>query len=67
MSLTLTSGTRGREPGFSPSECLELAKRIERDGWTELCEACAETIISTEFDANDVRLIVAALRAYAGA
>lgn len=30
MALTLASCTRVREPGFSRSECLELADMIER-------------------------------------
>lgn len=60
MSLTLTSCTRVREPGFSPSECLELAKRIEVGelqvgDWQD------------EIPDQQKSMIVAALRAYADA
>jgi hypothetical protein len=60
MSLHLTGCAKVREPGFSRSECLELARKISHE-WLLLCDQ----------DGNDVSpqetaLIVAALRAHAG-
>jgi hypothetical protein len=60
MALHNLTATRVREPGFSPSECLELARKLEAerlwlfgDGGNE---ANSPRAIAT---------IVAALRAYA--
>jgi len=58
MALHNLTAIRVREPGFSPSECLELARKIEND---ELFTFEGELDLSHTEEA----LIVAALRAYA--
>ena len=58
MALHNLTAIRVREPGFSPSECLELARKLERGGFVEQCE-CGE------FESGELDLIIAALRAYA--
>lgn len=71
MTIHLTSIKRVREPGFSRSECLELARRIEAGG-----SVCADEIKCENWDCegrlDEPRLscreqatIIAALRAYA--
>lgn len=65
MSLTLTSGTRVREPEFSPSECLELAKKIGEADSIYWHSGDREPGWSIPRKYRD--LIVAALRAYADA
>lgn len=74
MTLNLTSATSIREPGFSRSECLELARRIESDGiisedrdiqcdhWD--CDGYISRI-SDGLSSRQRNTIVAALRAYA--
>lgn len=59
MTLTLTSAVKVRELGFSRSECLELARKIDN-----------RDILLCDQDGMDLPeqhavLIVAALRAYA--
>lgn len=59
MALHLTSATSIREPGFSRSECLELARAIER-----------RFTVITDRDGDEIgslprEMITAALRAYA--
>lgn len=64
MALHLTSAAPIREPGFSRSECLELARRIESgELWTYECECGAD--VQRDCSGGDMALIVAALRAYA--
>ena len=68
--LNLTSATRVREPGFSPSECLELAKAIERGDLchpgTFECDDCGADVEPPDrVTSKQAALIVAALRAYA--
>lgn len=70
MKLHLTSCEPVREPGFSKSECLELARKIDRgdliERWFE-CDCCgADNLISTSLSIQERDTIVAALRAYAG-
>lgn len=74
MALNLTSATRVREPGFSASECLELARKIEQAGrvpsvydidcdrWN--CEGRLDEC-NDGLSCREVANIVAALRAYA--
>lgn len=69
MTLALTSATSTREPGFSRSECLELARRIDRNdtvgaGLRECCEKCGRDSIR-HLSFRQRNTIVAALRAYA--
>lgn len=59
MTLTITSAVKVREPGFSRSECLELARRIDCE-YLILCNPCGKMLEEAEH-----ALIVAALRAYA--
>jgi hypothetical protein len=59
MALHLTSAVSIRESSFSRSECLELARTIER-----------RFTVLTDRDGNEIgslprEMIVAALRAYA--
>lgn len=73
MTLNLTSAVKVREPGFSASECLELAKRLERAGIARCfgqidCDRwdCDGRIqAEDEFSPRELATIVAALRAYA--
>lgn len=66
--------TTVREPGFSRSECLALAKRLENAGLARCfgnidCDHwdCDGRIQSEdEFSARELATIVAALQAYAG-
>lgn len=60
MALTLKYAVRVREPGFSPSEALELARMIDIGVIT--CDDC-----STGYAINkkDRDTIVAALREFA--
>lgn len=59
MTLTLTSCRKVREPGFSASECLNLAARI--DNWDIVL--CDEN--GMDLPEQHAAMIVAALRAYA--
>lgn len=74
MALTLTSCVRVHEPGFSKSECLELARRIEQfgkipDSYDIECDRnfCNGTIIECDdgMSYREVNAIAAALRAFA--
>lgn len=71
MALHNLTATRVREPGFSPSECLELAKRIENQdvGIVIASFECADcgnfSCESPDVAFRERNLIVAALRAYA--
>lgn len=69
MRLHLTSCEPVREPGFSKSECLELARRIDRgdmiERWFECDDCGAENMISETLTIAERDTIVAALRAYA--
>lgn len=60
MALHLTTATRVREPGFSQSECLELARRIDHGD-----VVLGDVSDGTDFSQTEVAVIVAALRAYA--
>lgn len=68
--LHLTSGTSIRDPGFSKSECLELARKLDSgslvlsDGCIE-CEGCGNFLDSDEASALQTMMMIAALRAYA--
>lgn len=71
MALHLTSCERAREPGFSRSECLELARQIEQGDMVlcqstyEDCEDCGRSFASDRGSTLRQRsTIVAALRAY---
>ena len=70
--LHLTSVTRVREPGFSRSQCLELAREIDGDHIIiALPRACGkfgcrrDVIRESDVVAAKRTLIVAALREYA--
>jgi len=72
MALNLTSCTSIREPGFSQSECLDLARWLEvpdcvisRD--PETCDECGAVILCERetLSPRQRDTIVAALRAYA--
>jgi hypothetical protein len=70
MALHLTSCETTREPGFSRSECLELARQIEsrKSVWDDLeCGYlnCEGHLTRTEMSAREMATILAALRAYA--
>lgn len=72
MPLHLTSCVPVREPGFSASECLELAAKFDgntRATFTIVCgraDCCGEICIrGTAPTVRDRSVIVAALRAYA--
>lgn len=71
MTLTITSAVKVREPGFSRSECLELARRIECGtvgliNDPDMCDDCGGIFCDGGSITNSqTALIVAALRAYA--
>lgn len=66
MPLRLTSCVPVREPGFSASECLELARRLSgTDVMTGEYPPIDEDDIDSCLSRAECDLIVAALRAYA--
>lgn len=66
MPLHLTSCVPVREPGFSASECLELARRIERGDLLVIPALAVQGYQeASSFTRSGVAPIVAALRAYA--
>ena len=71
MSLHLTICELVRDPGFSRSECLDLARRIETGGeslWDDLvCDdpLCDGQLRRTSLSPREEHVLVAALRAYA--
>jgi len=70
MTLNLHSCARVHESGFSKSECLELARRIEQgdliEQWFECAGCGTDNLISGGASVTDRATIVAALRAFAG-
>lgn len=71
MALTLTSCEYAREPGFSRTECLDLAKRIERGDsiWDELdCGyfQCEGVFKQKAMSRRELQTVIDALLAYAG-
>lgn len=74
MSLHLSTCVTVREPGFSRSETIDLARRIERGGsalWPELeCDPkpfmCPGVLTyNRNFSPREVHTMIAALLAYA--
>lgn len=69
MTLRLTSCEPVREPGFSKSECLDMARRIDHGHLIERrleCDECGMNyVISISLSMRERDTIVAALRAYA--
>lgn len=71
MALSLTSCEYAREPGFSRTECLDLARRIEFGDsiWDDIdCDQwnCCGTLKHSATSPRELQTILAALRAYAG-
>lgn len=60
MTLNLTSAVKVREPGFSRSECLELARRIDIGDIV-----VGDVATGEDFTESQAVMIVAALRTYA--
>lgn len=71
MTLNLTSVAKVREPGFSRSECLELARQIDNRtigiGERKICnyKQCHDQRFVDPVSERQLAVIIAALRAFA--